>query len=182
MNVTRKTVDKLATYAGVVITAFLIVAGALLTWGYTFTDSQVSSQLSAQKIVFPTADSKSFQALPTADQGAMAPYAGLDLTTGQQAKVYADNYIAVHLNEMAGGKTYSQLSTEARANPDDAKLQGQVATAFKGTTLRGMLLNAYAFWVMGQIALTAAIAAYVSAFLMFILTVLGFRHARKADG
>jgi hypothetical protein len=36
------------------------------------------------------------------------PYAGQQLTTGPQAKAYADHYIAVHMNEASGGKTYSR--------------------------------------------------------------------------
>jgi hypothetical protein len=50
---------------------------------------------------------------------------------------------------------------------------------FKGTTLRGMLLNAYAFWQMGVIALWAAIVAFIGAGLMLILSVLGFIHFRR---
>jgi hypothetical protein len=42
-----------------------------------------------------------------------------------------------------------------------------------------MLLNAYAFWQLGQIALYAAIAAFTGAALMLILTVLGFLHLRR---
>jgi hypothetical protein len=49
---------------------------------------------------------------------------------------------------------------------------------FKGTTLRSMLLNAYAFWQMGQIALWGAIVSFIAAGLMLILSVLGFAHAR----
>ena len=52
---------------------------------------------------------------------------------------------------------------ESLANPGDAKLKAQVDTVFKGTTLRGLLLNAYAFWQIGQIALYPAIAAFAGA-------------------
>ena len=41
---------------------------------------------------------------------AMGAYAGQLMTTGAQAKTYADHFIAVHLREIGGGKTYSQLS------------------------------------------------------------------------
>ena len=82
---------------------------------------------------------------------------------------------------MAGGKTYAQLSEESRANPDDAKLAGTVATVFKGETLRGLLLNAYAFWTMGQIALYAAIASFIGAGALLVLSILGLAHARRTD-
>jgi hypothetical protein len=105
--------------------------------------------------------------------------AGQQLVDGAQAKAYADHYIAVHVSETAGGLTYAQLSTKARANPTDTKLAGQVQTVFRGETLRGLLLNAYAFWKLGQIALFAAVTAFVGAGVLLLLTVLGFLHLRR---
>ena len=54
-----------------------------------------------------------------------------------------------------------------------------VATVFQGTTLRGLLLEAYAFWQMGQIALYAAIACFVLAAIMLVFTIIGFVHWRR---
>ncbi|MBO0823538.1 MAG: hypothetical protein J2P27_06725, partial [Actinobacteria bacterium] len=136
-------------------------------------------ELAAQKIVFPTTSNAEFKALPKADQAAMAPFAGQLMTNGAQAQAYADHFIGVHLREIAGGKTYSQLSTESRAQPNNTALAGQVQTVFRGTTLRSMLLEAYGFWTIGQIALIAAIAAYAAAGLMLILAILGFAHLRR---
>jgi hypothetical protein len=82
---------------------------------------------------------------------------------------------------VAGGKTYNEVSTLARANPNDATLQGQVQTLFRGETLRGLLLNAYAFWKVGQIALIGAVAALALAVVMAILTILGFWHLRRVS-
>ncbi|MFN2611401.1 MAG: hypothetical protein ABR507_11115, partial [Actinomycetota bacterium] len=98
-----------------------------------------------------------------------------------QAKAYSDHFIAVHLKSVSGGKTYAEVSELARANPTDAKLQGQVQTLFRGETLRGLLLNAYAFWKIGQLALIASIGAFLAAGLMIILTILGFWHERKVS-
>jgi hypothetical protein len=174
----RRTFDALASVAGLVLAAVLVVAGGLALWGHNFTDSQVSSQLAAQKIVFPARANPEFKALPPADAAAMGQYAGQQLTTGAQAKVYADNFIAFHLSKMGG--TYAALSAKSLAQPNNAKLAGLVNTVFKGTTLRGMLLNAYAFWQIGAIALWAAIASFIGAGLLLILSVLGFGHARWA--
>jgi len=80
-----------------------------------------------------------------------------------------------------GGKTYAQLSTLAQASPNDLKLQGQVATLFKGETLRGLLLNAYAFGTMATIAGIAAIVAFVGAGVMLLLSLLGLVHSRRAS-
>jgi hypothetical protein len=65
------------------------------------------------------------------------------------------------------------------ANPKDTALAGEVETVFKGTTLRGMLLNAYGFWQMGQIALWGAIAAFAGAALLLILVLFGVWHLRR---
>jgi hypothetical protein len=174
----RRTFDALVSVGGLVLAAVLVVAGGLALWGHNFVDSQVSSQLTAQKIVFPTRSNPEFKALPKADAAAMGVYAGQPMTTGAQAKVYADNFIAFHLSKMGG--TYSQLSAKSMAQPNNAALAALVNTVFKGTTLRGMLLNAYAFWQMGVIALWAAVVSFIGAGLLIILSVLGFVHARWA--
>jgi hypothetical protein len=175
----RRTFDALVSAAGLVLAAVLLVAGVLLTWGHSYANNQVTSQLSAQKIVFPTTTNPEFKALPKADQAAMAPYAGQLMTNGAQAEAYANHFIGYHLTLIGGGKTYSQLSTLSRAHPTNAALATEVDTVFKGTTLRSMLLEAYGFWTFGQIALIAAIAAYAAAGLMLILSLLGFFHLRR---
>ena len=50
---------------------------------------------------------------------------------------------------------------------------------FMGDTLRGMLLNAYAFATLGTIAIYAAIAAAIGAAAMLVLSLLGWRHLRR---
>ena len=172
----RKTFDVLVSTAGFVLAAVLLVAGGLLVWGYSFANGQVHDQLAAQKIVFPTTSNAEFKALPASDQAAMGAYAGQPLTTGAQAKTYANHFIAVHLNEIGKGLTYSQLSAQSLAQPKNVALAAEVATVFKGTTLRSMLLEAYGFWMFGQIALFAAIASFVGAALMLILSILGVVH------
>ena len=92
----------------------------------------------------------------------MAKYAGQHMTTGAQAETYANYFIGRHLFLIGGGKTYSQLSAEALAQPKNTALAGQVETVFSGTTLRSMLLEAYGFWQLGQIALIAAIASFIA--------------------
>jgi len=47
----------------------------------------------------------------------VSQYAGQQLLTGQQAEAYADHFIAVHVANMSGGKTYSQLSAASLAQP-----------------------------------------------------------------
>ena len=153
-------------------------------WGSSFATNQVQSQLAAQKISFPAAGSTALTSLPKADAAAMTVYAGQELTTGAQAETYADHFIAVHLNEIGGGQTYSQLSTAAQADPTNTKLAGEVATIFKGTTLRGMLLNAYGWGEIGTIAGYAAIGLAIAALAVlgaFLFEIVSWRkHASKA--
>jgi hypothetical protein len=111
----------------------------------------------------------------------MRPYGGQQLTTGTQAEVYADHFIANHLKTIGGGKTYAQLSAEAIAQPANATLAAQVNTVFKGETLRGLLLNAYAFGTMGTIAGIAGIAAFTAAAVTLVLGSLGLMHARRTS-
>ena len=172
----RRAFDIIASTVGLGLAAILIVAGGLLTWAHTFVSDEVHNQLAAQKVYFPTTSDPELK-LPAF--AAVRQYAGQQLLTGDQAEVYADHFIANHLKAIGGGQTYAQLSSKALASPNDTKLQGQVATMFKGETLRGLLLNAYAFGKMGYIAGIAAIAAFGSAVMMLILGGLGLWHARR---
>jgi hypothetical protein len=174
----RRTFDALATTVGLVLAVILLAAGGLMMWGHSFVDSQVHNQLAAQKIVFPANNSPAIKAPEFA---AMHQYAGQLMTNGAQAEVYADHFIANHLTEIAGGQTYAQLSAKALASPNDAKLAGQVDAMFKGTTLRGMLLNAYAFGKMGELALWGAMVAFAGAGLLLILSALGYAHLRRVS-
>jgi hypothetical protein len=175
----RATFDLISSSVGLLLAALLLVAGGLLIWAYTFVNNQVTTQLTEQQITFPAANSAAIKALPPDDAAAMTQYAGQQMTTGAQAETYANHFIAVHLKEIGGGKTYSQLSAESLANPGNQVLKAQVQTVFQGTTLRGLLLNAYAFWQIGQIALWAAIAAFIGGAIFLILAILGFLHMRR---
>ena len=173
----RRTFDIILSSVGAVLVVVLLAAGALLMWGYSFANNSVRDQLVAQQIYFPKAGSDALK--PPEIGNYLNQYAGQQLTTGAQAEAYANHYIAVHLQEMAGGKTYAQLSDLSRANPNDAKLAGQVQTMFRGETLRGLLLNAYAFGTMASIALIASITAFAAAGLMLVLSALGYAHLRR---
>ena len=168
----RRTFDILMATAGLFLALTLFAAGGLLTWAHSFIGNEVHTQLAAQQIYFPPANSA---AVAAPEFAAMRQYGGQQLTTGAQAEVYADHFIANHLKVIGGGKTYSQLSALAIAQPNNAKLAAQVATVFKGETLRGLLLNAYAFGTMGMIAGIAAIAAFIAGAVMLVLSGLGLR-------
>jgi hypothetical protein len=187
----RKTLDKMVSYLGLALAGLLVVAGYLAYTGYSFANTSVTEQLAEQNIDFPAADYAPVAGeggFTQADIDALAPFIGTKLTSGDGAKAYADHYIKVHMNGIGGGKTYSEISSEYRAalatDPTaeaTAALGEQRMTMFMGDTLRGLLLEAYAFWTIGQIALIAAYACFAGAVIMFLLSLLGFRHAKAAD-
>jgi len=175
----RRTLDLTLATAGLVTAVVLLVAGVLLLVAANFTNGTIHDQLVAQKITFPPAS-----ALPVAEYGeTVNGYAGQQVTTGAQAKAYSD-MIAVHLSKVAGGKTYSEVSGEwIASNEDPTKrdptLGAQRETLFMGETLRGLLLNVYAFSIFGGIAMIAGWVSLVAAVLLLVLSVLGFVHARS---
>jgi hypothetical protein len=172
----RKTLDRMVSWLGLTLAVLLVVAGSLLTWAHNFVQHEVHTQLAAQKIYFPA---KGSPAIAGAQFAPMQKYAGQQLTTGAQAQTYADHFIAIHLNEIGGGKTYSQLSAAAIADPTNTTLATQLQTVFRGETLRGLLLNAYAFGTMATIAGIAAIAAFLAAAVLLVLAGLGLWHSSR---
>ena len=181
----RKVFDKIASVGGAVLVVVLVVAGGLLTWGHSFVQSNVHDQLAQQQIYFPPAAAFKAAKPGTEITPSMIPsvsqYAGQQLLTGQQAKVYANDFIKVHLSEMPYGGVYSKASAAAMKDPSNTKIQGVVQTIFKGTTLRGLLLEAYAFSTIGTIMLWGAIASFIGAAAMALLVGLGFWHARRTS-
>jgi hypothetical protein len=179
----RKVFDKLVSAGGVVVVAVLVVAGALLMWGASFASSTVHNQLAEQQIFFPPAAAFATPKAGTEITPSMIPsvskYAGQQLLTGAQAETYANDFIAVHLSEMPLGGVYSKLSAASMANPNNASLANYVQLSFRGTTLRGLLLEAYGFSEFGQIAQIAGICSFILAGLMSILVSLGLWHSRK---
>ncbi len=184
----RKTLDRLISWTGLIVAAVLLVAGGLMTYASSFIGDQVQQQLSQQDITMPSA--AAIAKMAPADQAALQPWADgqTKMTTGAQAKAFADHYILVHMNAASNNRTYEQVSGEFMtlskdANADQAKVAdlGQLRqTLFMGNTLRGLLLNAYAFGTMGTVAGIAAVVAYVGAGLILALSILGLLHAKRA--
>ncbi len=132
----RGTFDYLVSAGGVLIVIVLLVAGGLLMWGYSFANSSVHDQLAKQQIFFPTAAQcatpKAGTEITPSMVGTVCKYAGQQLLTGQQAKVYADDFIAVHLSEMPYNGVYAKVSDASRANPNDADLGRRGANLLPG--------------------------------------------------
>lgn len=174
----RKTLDLLLNWVGVLFIAIFLVACFGMLIGYNFTSSQVRSQLVEQKVFFPVKGQLDYQDLVKAN---ITQYAGKQVVTGAEAQLFANKIIAVDTAAISGGKTYAELSAASMANPSNTGLVNQVQLVFRGDTLRGLLLNAYAFGFIGVIALYGAIGMFFAMLIMLTLTLLGVRHYRQAD-
>lgn len=144
-----------------------------LDLGLRFANSSVHDQLAVQQITFPSKAAFAHAKADTEITPSMIPsvsqYAGQQLTTGPQAEAHASHFIAVHLSEMPYAGVYSKVRAAAMAQPTNAKLQALKTTVFQGTTLRDLLLEAYAFWTIGQIMLWGAIASFAGAPILALL-------------
>ena len=197
----RRTFDTVLSITGFLIAAVLLAAGALFNWGANFANDSVREQLVAQQITFGPADSFS--------DGCTAPiadWADKPVDDGASARAYSD-LIKCHMQAayvgagLSADETYASLgrargmaeevaalpeatdaekSTKAAKQAEVDKLMGlRSEIAFKGETLRSILLTAYAFGTIGSVAAVASLVSYGLAALMFILSVLGWMHLRR---
>ena len=191
----RRTIDSILIGFGLVAVVVFAVAGGLLTWGNNFSADYVYDELASQNITFPSAD-----ALTEEGRTDLLNFADQKLDTGKEAEAYA-SYINGHLEGIADGATFADLGTPERAAKAEVTaaveagapqatidelqatadgISGQRNTLFKGETLRGLLLSAYAWSTVGTIAGIAAIGAFIAAAAMAILVALGMVHHHKA--
>ncbi len=183
----RRTFDKLVSYVGLGLAALLLIFGGLLNFGAAFANDSVQSQLANQNISFPIE-----AGLPSETKDQLLKWAGKQVTTGEMARDYSDLFIWEHMKASATavmGKpaTYSEVSAEymsaVRGGSQDAERVAKLSelrdTLFMGNTLRGMLLEAYAFGTMGVIAGYAAIAAFAGGVLFLLLGIAGLMHIRR---
>lgn len=173
----RQMIDKILIFIGMVVMVVMLLMGGIAWKGYTFLTDQVKSELAAQNIFFPP---KGSPALDPKDYPGLQQYAGQKVDDGIKAKAYANEFIGHHLKNIAGGKTYSEVSAESMKDPDSEKLKAQKQSLFQGETLRGILLTAgYSYWTMGLLAKDAAIVFFVGAGVMAILVLLGLMRVYK---
>ena len=161
----------------------LAAASGFLFFQGNFVTGMVHDQLVAQKIFFPGTDQiKAGGALDPAEFPAeIRQYAGQQVDNGDKARVYAQDFIGKHLQGVANGQTYSQVSSAQSAaakqlaatpttDPNYATLQAQVATLagqkttlFQGEMLRGTLLNSWGWWTVGVYTAYAAVGLMIAA-------------------
>ena len=170
--VKRRTIDSVLIGFGVVAMLAFALAGGLLLWGHNFSSDYVSKELGSQNISFPSA-----QALTDGGRADLVKFADQKVDTGKEAEGYA-SFINGHLQGIADGATYADLGAPESAAKADG-ITGQRNTLFKGETLRGLLLSAYAWSTVGMIAGIAAFGAFLAAAVMAVLVVLGIVHHHK---
>jgi hypothetical protein len=163
---------------GLALAVTLAIAGLVFKTNADFAKDNVRTQLEAQNISFPPAAALSDE---EKQQEGVVKYAGQKITTGEQAEVYANQYIGLHLKGIAGGKTYSEVSSLSRAAPDDQALAGQKDNLFRGETLRGLLLTTYAFWTLGEKASQAAMVFGFAALMLLVFSGAGFWHYSRTN-
>jgi len=183
----RKTFDKIVTFVGFGLSAFLLVLAGLLNWGATFAQDSVKSQLENQNISFPAAE-----AMPPSTKDQLSKWAGMQVTTGEMARDYSDLYIWEHMKGASKAgigreSTYSEVSgmylgaaKGGKASPEEIGKLGELRqTLFMGNTLRGLLLEEYAFGTLGNIAAIAALASLAGGILLLLLSIAGIVHIRR---
>jgi len=157
----------LKRHALLIAAAALLVAGGLVFWGSSFAKNMVHDNLIEQKVKFGSAAS-----LKAEGDDWAVKYADQDVDTALEAKAYSD-YIKGHLKKVAGGKTYSEVSAAFQKDKTNQTLSGQRQTLFMGETLRGLLLNAYGWGLLGMIAFWASIVLFAGA----VVALLAYLHS-----
>src|SRR5205823_2952916 len=119
----RRTLDLLFSFGGVGLAVLFIILGLVMTSNANFSKDYVRNQLRAQQITFKPA-----AALTAEERKApcLVKYAGQPLETGKQAECYANSFIGLHTESIAGGKTYATLGDV------QTDLKGKIAAAQKG--------------------------------------------------
>ena len=140
----------------------LAVAASLVLLGSNFAKNMVHDNLVEQKITFGTAE-----ALTAEGDAYLVKYAGQSVDNGAKAYAYSQ-YIKGHLEKVAGGKTYSEVSAEFQKDKTNQTLAAQRQTLFMGETLRGLLLSAYGWGLLGVIAFWTALGLYAAAALALV--------------
>lgn len=169
-------VYKVYTTLSLIAAVLLLAIGGLATWASSYTTNMVRTELAAQKIYFPA---KGSAALDPKEYPDLQKYAGQLVDTAPEAEAYANGFIGRHLDAVAGGKVYAEVSAAAKLDPTNAKLAGQKAALFQGETLRGLLLgDGFAFGTIGHIAGVAAYIAFIgSAVMLFAAGVFAKKRA-----
>jgi len=182
-----------------VLVVVLAAAGGFAVYNGNFVTGMIHDELVSQQIFFPGTDQvKAGGALdPKEFPAEITQYAGTQVDNGDKARVYANDFIGKHLQGVAKGQTYSQVSGQLMADnaklaamskddPGYADLQKQIntesaqrTTLFQGDTLRSSLLNAYGWYTVGTYSIYAGIGLMLAALVVLGALVFELFAARR---
>jgi hypothetical protein len=179
-------VNKAIRWRIISLQAMLVIilasASGFLFYEGSFVTNMVKTELTAQQVFFPTADQiKAGGALDPAEfPQEIRDQAGNQVTDGNQARIYANDFLGIHLESVAGGSTYASIGTKitaantalaaaSKTDPNYATLQanvatlnGQKTTLFTGEMLRATLLNSWGWWTLGTYTTYAGIGLLIA--------------------
>jgi hypothetical protein len=182
-NVVNKSIRWRIVSLQAMMVIILAAASGFLFYEGSFVTGMVKDQLTAQQVFFPTADQiKAGGALDPAEfPQEIRDQAGNQVIDGNQARIYAQDFLGKHLQTVAGGSTYASIGTKitaanaalAAASKTDANyatlqanvatLNGQKTTLFTGEMLRATLLNSWGWWMLGTYTTFAGIGLLIAA-------------------
>jgi hypothetical protein len=169
-----------------VLAAGFLTLGVVLKSQADFSKKYVHDQLAEKQIYFTPVENL----LPNQkDVPCLVENAGKQMLSGKQAECYAKYQIGLDLLLIDNGKTYFEdhyaayllrVKTQQAlaAKPDAAETQALVKQSaelsqkaediFDGETMRGLLLTAYGFSLLGERGATAATACFVIAVVLMV--------------
>jgi hypothetical protein len=157
----------------------VLIVGVVLTLAGNYGRQLVHDQLAAQKITFAPYDQSAqngdnYEAYPQ-----LRDRAGTTVTDGLAARDFA-TYINAHVNEATGGKTFSEVSSASRANPQDQQLAEVRRTALDGQLLAAIMWNTYGWWLLATVAFVAGIALIMAGVVLGLVALLLRRRPQAA--
>jgi hypothetical protein len=176
-----------------------LALGLVLNSQANFSKNYVHDQLAEKQITFtPVAG-----LLPSQKKvPCLVENAGKQLVSGKQAECYAKYQIGLDLLVIDNGKNYFQdhyaayllrvkaqqaLATDPTSPAtqqlvkDSAELSQKAEDIFDGETMRGLLLTAYGFSVLGDRGATAALACFIIAAVLALGAALSLALGLRAD-
>lgn len=181
--------------------AFLLVgvfALAMGSWGRGY----VHDQLSQESITMPDQEAiDGDPGLSDEDKDALKGFAGQQMTAGGQAQAYANNYIYPHMMHSCAevtsedGKTafdavpadkctYAGVGGVARAAESEEASQAYNSlrdSLFRGSMLRGALLNTYGWSILATIGFYAGIALVLAGLGLLVAAFTVLKPQRYAN-
>lgn len=159
-----------------IVAVVLVILGAVVWKAGHKVVTSVDKSITDEKIYFPPEGAPGFtkETYPKA-----VKYAGKQVTDGKMAKIFAEDYLGVQMNAVGGGKTGSEVSAMAAADPQNASLQQLQTVMFQMGTSKNLLLSANAGWAQGKIMKHIGLSMFVLAAVLIVIALVQFGRYRS---